>query len=82
MNEKQRFGTQVPQDVIARVRATVAGVQRQGRPNFTLSDFTTAALTNHVREVEKAMNGGQPFTDSGILPRGRRLANHDQTDQD
>lgn len=73
---KTRFGTQVPVELIERVRRTVAGLQRE-QPELTLSQFVTDALTDYTRQMEKEHNGGEPFGPVRRLRRGPRIKGED-----
>lgn len=73
--KRNPFATQVDEEVVERVRATVAGLQRLLGPTVTLSSFVTEALVEHIRRAERKHNNGDPFTttDDPLL-RGRRLS--------
>lgn len=69
---KDRFGTQVPADLLERVRRTVAGLQRE-RPDLTLSQFVTDALQEHTQQMEERYNGGSRFGPVRKLRPGPRI---------
>lgn len=70
---RQRFSTQVSEDVQARVRATVRGVISNGDPDFSLAKFTEDALDTHCRRLEAKYNDNQPWPrPRGQLRRGPR----------
>ena len=58
---KVRFSTQIPDALQARVRAVVRGMQHLYGPDYTLSQFTTDALTGHAAWLERDHHQGQPF---------------------
>lgn len=72
MTSKNRFGTQLPVDLIERVRRTVAGLQHDS-PDLTLSQYVTDALQEHTRQMEERHNAGQPFGPVRTLRRGPRI---------
>ncbi len=72
---RQRFSTQVSEDVQARVRATVRGMTLSGDPNFSLATFTEDALDAHCRKLEAKYNDKQPWPRvRGQLRRGPRVS--------
>lgn len=75
---KARFSTQVPTLVAARVRAVVRGMQHLYGPDYTLSQFTTDALTEHAARLEQDHHRGEPFPAGpqreAPLRSGRRIA--------
>lgn len=75
---KVRFSTQVPAAAAARVRAVVRGMQHLYGPDYTLSQFTTDALTEHADRLEQDHHRGEPFPAGPEreppLRSGRRVA--------
>ncbi len=53
---RQRFSTQVSQDVQARVRATVREMTASYSPDYSLAQFTEDALDAHCRRLEAKYN--------------------------
>ncbi len=70
---KERFSTQLEVELAARVRATVAGMQRTAGPGYTLTQFTTDAVAEHIRRLEHEFNDGEAWTDEHRLTPGRRV---------
>lgn len=57
---RQRFSTQVSEDVQERARATVRGMTSSD-PDYSLAKFTEDALEAHCRKLEVRHNGKQPW---------------------
>lgn len=70
---KSKLTVSLPTDVVARVRATVAGVQRQQDPSFTLTQMVADALEAHVKRLEDEHHDGQPWPSTKRLRAGRPL---------
>lgn len=86
MNEHSRFSTQVPQTLLDRARAAVAGLQ-QSDQEWSMSRFVTEALARHVRHLEQKHNNGQPWPPvnslrRGPTPRRRRWDDPDESGQE
>lgn len=71
---REQFGTQVAASVQQRARATVRGLQRQGR-DITLASFVEQALARQCDAMERDYNDGKPWpTGEGVhLPPGPRI---------
>ncbi len=74
---KVRFSTQIPHALQARVRAVVRGMQHLYGPDYTLSQFTTDAMTAHAARLERDHHQGEPFPTTpeqgSSLRAGRRV---------
>jgi hypothetical protein len=66
-SSKVSFGTQLPPDLVARLRATVIDLQRND-PSMTIAAFTELALTEALNNIDL---GTHPIR-SGIEPTGPR----------
>ena len=58
---RARFSTQVSTAVQARARATVRGVTRATKTDYTLAQLTQDALDAYCRHLEGLYNDGKPW---------------------
>lgn len=72
---RERFSTQVDDDLQARVRAAVRGVRTATGRDYTLAQLVEDALTRHCDYLEETYNAGAPWERAGALRAGRRLGN-------
>lgn len=78
MSGKRGFSTQVPVDLQRRVRAVVRGMQLVRGGGYTLSRFTTEALSAHAATLEGKYNGGQEWPHSPRLTPGARVTDPEE----
>lgn len=72
---RQRFSTQVSEDVQARVRATVRGMTTAFSPDYSLAAFTEEALNAYCGRLEAKYNNKTPWPSSSRpLRPGPRIA--------
>lgn len=74
MTSKISFGTQLPPDLVARLRATVVTLQHDD-PQMTIARFTEHALTTALDGVDNGVT--PPVRDTGGLRPGRRIQEQD-----
>lgn len=72
---RERFATQVDEEVLRRARAAVDALQHLHGPRYiTLSQLTTDALDQYVSWLEDTHNSGRPWHGgTGPLLAGRRV---------
>ena len=73
MTRRERFATQVSPEVVARTRATVKGLQREGWDDMSLASFTERALTELCARMERDHHADLPWPPTESLPRGRKI---------
>lgn len=78
MTGKRQFSTQVPVDLQRRVRAAVRGMQLLHGGGYTLSRFTTEALSAHATTLEEQYHQGQEWPDAPRLTPGARISDPEE----
>lgn len=80
---KRNLQAQVPADHAARVRNTVAGMQRILGGRYTLTQFLIDATEAHCHALEVEHNAGRPWPQMGEgLQPGARLQGRDRSRDD
>lgn len=73
MNRRVVWSFRVDEDVLARARGTLLGLQRL-EPGWTMARFLEEAVEAHMATLQAKHNGGQPWPPTHeALPSGQPL---------